>query len=67
MDPMEYTPLSPSWKRPEEVMKLHRLKQKKKALQARMSLPVAVEKNVFNRSREGFKTPESDRRNNPFK
>jgi hypothetical protein len=29
--------ISPAWKRPDEVMKLHRLKQKKRALQARMN------------------------------
>ncbi|KAJ9598294.1 hypothetical protein L9F63_011034, partial [Diploptera punctata] len=70
MDPMESAPLSPSWKRPDEVMKLHRLKQKKKALQARMnrmSLPVAVEKNIFSSSKEERKSLEDGRRSNPFK
>lgn len=58
--------MSPTWKRPDEVMKLHRLKQKKKALQARMNktdLPQAVRKSFFNVENETV----SEKRRNPFR
>jgi hypothetical protein len=58
--------LSPTWKRPDEVMKLHRLKQKKRALQARMNktdLPQIVGKSFFNVGSEVV----SEKRKNPFR
>ncbi|XP_021917371.1 protein downstream neighbor of son homolog isoform X2 [Zootermopsis nevadensis] len=58
--------LSPTWKRPDEVMKLHRLKQKKKALQARMNkpdLPQNAARSFFNVGSEVV----SEKRKNPFR
>lgn len=57
--------ISPAWKRPDEVMKLHRLKQKKRALQARMDktdTSQVKEKCFFN---PGSKEV-SQKRKNPF-
>jgi hypothetical protein len=58
--------ISPAWKRPDEVMKLHRLKQKKRALQARMNktdLPQVEGESYFNIGSEAV----SQKRNNPFR
>ncbi|KAJ4436741.1 hypothetical protein ANN_16873 [Periplaneta americana] len=57
--------LSPSWKRPDEVMRLHRLKQKKKALQARMNktdIPRTVDKSNLSLKDDSV----SQKRKNPF-
>jgi hypothetical protein len=58
--------ISPVWKRPDEVMKLHRLKQKKKALQARMKktdLPQVEGERYFNIGSEAV----PQKRKNPFR
>ncbi|PNF32675.1 Protein downstream neighbor of son-like protein [Cryptotermes secundus] len=57
--------ISPAWKRPDEVMKLHRLKQKKRALQARMNktdLPQVDGERYFNIGSEAI----PQKRKNPF-
>lgn len=57
--------VSPVWKRPDEVMKLHRLKQKKRALQARMNKTDTLqveEKYCFNTGSKAI----SQKRKNPF-
>lgn len=57
--------VSPAWKRPDEVMKLHRLKQKKRALQARMNktdTSQVEEKCFFNTGNKAV----SQKRKNPF-
>jgi hypothetical protein len=57
--------VSSAWKRPDEVMKLHRLKQKNKALQARMNktdTPQGEGKCVFNTGSKAI----SQKRKNPF-
>lgn len=58
--------ISPAWKRPDEVMKLHRLKQKKRALQARMNktdLPQVDVESYFNIGSEAV----PQKRKNPFR
>lgn len=70
-EPIEVEPtvdgaLSPTWKHPDEVMKLHRLKQKKRALQARMNKtdpPQIVGKSFLNAGSEVV----SEKRKNPFR
>lgn len=57
--------VSPAWKRPDEVMKLHRLKQKKRALQARMNKTDTSQvegKCFFNTGSKAI----SQKRKNPF-
>lgn len=51
------------WKRPEDVMKLHRLRMKKKALQARMNRPEAPSASPANLSLDSAFT----KRKNPFR
>lgn len=58
--------VSPAWKRPDEVMKLHRLKQKKRALQARMNktdTSQVEEKCFFSAGSKEI----SEKRKNPFR
>ncbi|PSN30917.1 Protein downstream neighbor of son [Blattella germanica] len=68
-DPESSAPVSPSWKRPDEVMKLHRLKVKQRALQARFnkSLPRTPEKNQCNTSREIQNQEDNNEKRNPFR
>lgn len=63
-------PTSPLWKRPEDVMKLHRLKMKKRALQARMSgrcLSNFIESENSMDSVSLAVVPVSEKRKNPFR
>jgi hypothetical protein len=58
--------ISAAWKRPEEVMKLHRMKQKKRALQARMNktnLPQVEGESYFNIGSDAV----PQKRKNPFR
>jgi hypothetical protein len=58
--------MSPAWKRPDEVMKLHRLKQKKRSLQARMNktdIPQVERESYFNIGKEAV----TQKRKNPFR
>lgn len=59
---------SPNWKRPEEVMKFHRLKQKKRALSARMSGNdnVAMSFSNSSNSEDSFSDFPVAKRRNPF-
>jgi hypothetical protein len=58
--------ISAAWKRPDEVMKLHRLKQKKRSLQARMNktdLPQVKGERYFKIGSETV----TQKRKNPFR
>jgi hypothetical protein len=58
--------ISAAWKRPDEVMKLHRLKQKKRSLQARMNktdIPQVEKESYFNIGNEAV----TQKRKNPFR
>lgn len=61
--------VSPKWKRPEEVMKFHKMKQKKRALSARINGNDNVASMNFSyssSSEDSTELPPAKRRN-PFK
>ena len=60
--------ISPNWKRPEEVMKFHKLKQRKRALSARMSGNdnVAMSFSSSSNSEDSFGDFPAAKRKNPF-
>lgn len=58
----------PRWKRPDEVMRLHRVRAKHKALQARMkNAQISSNQPLVNTSIDSVLSQETEKRKNPFK